>query len=173
MITDIDKDSFDRGRPSPNSHDQLNHNSVMSRGTNSVNYVTPASNQAVLTAGKNGQFTIVQSQTFTTTSTYSTTNPGTGNYISDNFVVYQQPHSLNFLPGILAYELSSAGQYTPMPYTRYQTQSSTQGVWYTFYIVIDSTYVTIALNTMTYGNLSVNFTPGFIFKWYLLQQTSN
>lgn len=173
MITDIDKSSFDRAKPSPNTHDTLDHASVMAKGTNSINYTTPSSNLSLSEAAKNGQFTIVQPGNFTTSTTINTTNPGTGNYASDLFTIYQQPHNLPFLPGVTAYELSSSGQYAAMPYTRYLTGTSAQALWYTFYMVVDATYVYILLNTMTFGNVSWALQPGFFFKWYLTYQTSN
>lgn len=173
MITDVDKGNTDRAAPNPNRHDLLLTDSVMAKGTNSVNYITPATNLADTAAAKNGQFTIVQVGTTTTTSTYTTTNPGAGQYANDQFTVYQQPHGLGFLPAFIAYEQSQAGQYTAIPFTRYVTLSGTQAAWYTFYVVVDATYVYVLLDTMTYGNVSVAFSPGFIFKWYLMFQTSN
>jgi hypothetical protein len=173
MITDIDKSGLDRAMPSPNRHDQMAHDSVMAKGTNSTNYTTAATNTTDIASAKNGQFTIVQTNSFITTQTYNTTNPGSGNYASDTFTVYQQPHNLSFIPGILAYELSSSNQYSPMPLVKYQTGSTSQALWYNFQIFVDATYVYINLNTLTFGAASFSFNPGFNFRWYLLYQTSN
>lgn len=172
-LFDIDKASPDRSVPEPLRHDTVSREAVMSKGTNSTNYTTPATNLTSVSAAKNGQFTIVQVGDFTTTQNYTTTAPGSGNYAGDTFTIYQAPHGLNFVPAIFAYELSSSGQYSPMPLIKYVVGSTTQALWYNFQIFVDATFVTINLNALTTGSASFSFSPGFIFKWYLLYQTSN
>lgn len=171
MITDIDKSSSDRSLPVPNRHDQLSSEGLMSKGTNSTNYITPASSQDSLDAGLNGQFTIVQVGTYTTTSTITIPNPGAATYGTYSSTIYSVAHGLPFIPALLAYEQNSSGQYTPMPYTNYASSAST-GLWYTFSAYVDATYVYVSINGLVYGT-GATFNPGFIFKWYLLQQTSN
>lgn len=173
MITDKDSGTMDRSNPTPHKLDQMSHSSLMAKGTNSTNYITPGSNQSTLSAGKNGQFTIVQTGNFTTTQNYATTNPGTASYASDFFNIYQVPHNLGYTPGILAYELSGSGQYSPLPYNKFAAGTSQQVLWSYFTIYADNVNVYLQLVTMTYGNVSWNFTPGYAFKWYLLYQTSN
>lgn len=171
MITDLDSHSADRASPLPNTHDQVAHEAVMAKGTNSVNYVTPATNQTLTDDAKNGQFTIVQVGSFTTTSPITISNPGVGSYGNFSQVIYSVPHNLGFVPGVTAYEQNSANQYTPMPYTNYLATSSS-AVWYSFSLYVDSSNVYVDLNGVTYS-ASVTFQPGFIFKWYLLQQPSS
>lgn len=172
-LTDVDKGALDRGAPQTNSSDVLIDGAVRSHGTVSTNYTTDAITLSQVQDAKNGQFTITQVGNFTTTQSYAATNPGAGNYAANFVTLYQQPHGLSALPGILAYEQSGSGQYSPMPLTKYAQNTPSDAVWYTFYIFVDSTNVTINLQYMIYGNISVTFNPGFIFKWYLTYQTSN
>lgn len=172
MLFDIDKSSGDRGQPTPNHHDKLNPSAVPAKGTNSVNYITGASNTSAISGAKNGQFTIVQVGNFTTTQSYSATDPGAGNHGLTQFTIYQQPHGLPFTPTILAFEQSSAGQYTPMPLIGLNAPTASTASWYVFDIFVDATNVYITLNVMSFGDLIVGFNPGFIFKWYLMEQVS-
>lgn len=171
-LFDVDTSANDRGTPAPNTHDNLAKEAIMSRGTNSVNYITPATNLSSLQAGKNGQFTIVQVGNFTTTSTYTVNSPGAGNFVNSYTTIYQVPHNLPITPAIFAYEQTSQGLYSPMPYTNFLTGSSTQAVWYVFEAFVDNIYTYINLNVTSYG-VGTTFNPGFIFKWYLCYQTSN
>lgn len=172
-LHDVDKSSLDRSTPLPNHDDQIIQDAVKAHGTASVNYTTDQTNLSIIQDAKNGQFTIVGVGGFTTTNSYTATNPGAGNYGAPFFDLYTAPHGLGFLPGVIAYELSSAGEYAPMPLTKYTQNTSSDAVWYTFYLYVDATNVYLRLLTMIYGNINVTFTPGFIFKWYLTQQTSN
>lgn len=176
MIVDVDKDSHDRGRPSPNSHDQLLHSSLMAKGTNSVNYITDATNKQTQDPAKNGQFTIVQSDSFTTTLTYST-SATLNAYQNSNLLIYQVPHNLPFTPSLTAMMLINGGTgYTPMPFTFYTTANSgADALWYTWRISVDDVNVSISLATMNYNSVSGGWSllPGFAFKWFLQYQTSN
>lgn len=176
MITDVDKLSHDRGKPSPNSHDQLLHSSLMAKGTNSVNYISAATNTQTQDPAKNGQFTIVQSGEFTTTVDFNTS--GTLNsYQSSNQLVYQVPHNLPFTPSLTAMMLTGGGTgYTPMPFTFYTTANSgADALWYTWRITVDAVNLTISLSTMNFNTVSGGWSllPGFGFKWFLQYQTSN
>lgn len=173
MITDIDKDSHNRGYPTPNTHDALERLSLSAKGTNSTNYVTPASDTSTLTGAKNGQFTIVQVKSFTTTDSYTTNNPGAGLYGTTNFTLYTQPHGLSTTPTIIGFEQSTAGEYTPLPLTKFASGTTTTALWYNFNAFVDNTQVGIFLSTLSYGDFTATFTPGFIFKWYLMLQVAN
>ncbi len=172
-LVDIDHHADDRAHPLPNAHDKINPSMVQAKGTNSVNYTTPASNTSTLEAGKNGQFTIVQVGDFITTEPIVTVSPGANNYGDSGFLLYQQPHNLDFTPSIISYEETSAGQYSAMPIVGYSAPSSSQALWYEFFCFVDDTYVYIGLNALQFGDFTVTFNAGFIFKWYLLYQTSN
>lgn len=172
-LSDTDKVGLSRITPQPNHNDQVIQTAVKAHKTLSTNYTTDASTLATIQDALNGQFTIVQVGDFTTTSTYTATNPGAGNYASNFFQLLTLPHGLGYLPGLIAYEQSSAGQFAPMPLTKYGQNTPTDALWYTFYIFVDSVNVYIQLEYMVYGNVNVTFQPGFIFKFYLTSQTSN
>lgn len=171
MITDLDKQNADRSAPTPNKHDQLAHEAVMAKGTNSVNYITPATNDSLVSAAKNGQFTIIQTGNYTTTFSFSSSNPGAGNYGSASYLLYQAPHGLPITPAITGYAQSSSGVFYPLPATNFTSNGSNQAGWYTFNAEVDATNVSIVVSVISYG-ASVTFAAGFIFNWYLLYQTA-
>lgn len=171
-LHDVDLRGLGRGAPLPNGHDTLDHGAVMAHGTNSVNYVTDASEVDSLNPGKNGQFTIVQAGSTTISDAFTTSNPGAGNFVSDGSTLFTQAHGLGFIPGVTGYLIpQGTSYYTQMPYTAYFNSGTTQALWISLFLTVDITNLYIQVFTMTYGG-SWNINIGS-FKWFLMQQTSN
>lgn len=169
MLLDVDRVSVDRSDPQPNARDVIAHDAVMAKSTNSTNYITPASNQAVLTGAKNGQFNLVSSGTFSVNVSYTTTDPG-GGYSHDSFVVEQFAHGFNFIPGLMVYYEEANDLHYPLPFS--DTTMFFNPAWYTFWATIDSHNVTVYLDTIS-GGTPFGFAGNFNFRYYLSQQTSN
>lgn len=170
-LHDTDK-STSRSRPQPASHDQLDTGSLMAKGTNSVNYITGASPVSSLSAGKNGQFTIVDSGVWDgSTTSFTTLNPGAGTYGHDIQVLTQIPHSLSFTPAYAAFFLQpGTSQYTPLPYFSFNGTAST-GLWMNLHMITTSNEFLFVASYIVYGGAwTVSFDP---IKWYLMQQTAN
>lgn len=160
----------------PIRHDMLDPSAVMSKGTNSVNYVTGASSTDELLAGKNGRFTIVQAPTLNLSSVpfFVTSNPGAGNYVADGGTLYSYTHGLGYVPAIAGYIISpGSNAYTQLPFSANITDPTSGGaLWWTLYLEVDTEVVVFRIYTMSYGvpwELAVNVS----LKLYLMQQTSS
>lgn len=117
-------------------------------------------------------FKIVSSLSYTTPSTITIVGPGAGNYGSTEQILVTLPHGLGYAPVIVPYmDLAGAG-YAPLPFTSYSSPAANQAITYTFRAKVDATDVTLSLNTLCYG-VGTSFVPGFVFKFYLLQETAN
>jgi hypothetical protein len=103
-LHDVDKDGAHRRKPQPNHKDFIIHEALMAKNTDSVNYVTDATDLSSISDAKNGRFTIVQTGSYTPTSNFaSITNPGVGNFGSTIGSFYTIPHNLSFTPGVLGF----------------------------------------------------------------------
>jgi hypothetical protein len=170
-LFDVDKSSQDRSTPATNHGDASEDRKA--HGTNSVNYVSGSTDLTKVTEARSGRFTIVQTGTFTTTVGYQTSNPGAGNFITDNFTINTTAHNLGFVPAILAYVVISGTTYVPMPYVNYTTAGGAGSAgWYSMYVTADSTNVTVRMDTLAYG-AAFSLAPPITFRWYLLQQRAN
>lgn len=171
-LYNTDKTTVNSVNPTPVRHDTVIQDAVMARGTNSVNYATGASATGSLAAGKNGQFTIIASGTWDGSSTsFTTIDPGAGNFIHDIQALAQIPYNFGFTPAYLAFvKEPGTGIYVPMPYMYYQSTSST-GLWMNLHLVTTPTELIIVASYMLYGGpFTVSFSP---VKYYLMQQTAN
>lgn len=170
MLVDVNKTSNDRHLPMPNSHDVLSIDSRMSKATNSVNYITPATNQSIIDGAKNGQFTIVQSSYITLPLSNLLVGMNSG-INGSTTLLYTAPHNLPYTPGIIAYWFDSSNKrYINMPYTFYGIVSTT-GLNITYRAAIDATNLYIYADVMTL-NETTNIS-GNSFRFYLTQQTPN
>lgn len=154
-LFDIDKNSDDRGSPMPNSHDQLAHDAVMAKATNSVNY-TVQQPFAALGAGKNGQFTIVASGIIPSTPTTSATTTIT------------VAHGLSFVPAIMAFAFTGS-LYSPLPYLNIDVPDGMLISEITS-ITVDATNITL---TFRYNTAVGTIGNTRQVRYFLLQQTSN
>lgn len=155
-LFDVDKNSDDRGTPTPNAHDRLALDAMMSKGTNSVNY-TADQVQSSLLAGKNGQFTIVAAPIIPG-------QPTTGVRTR-----YSVAHNLNFIPAIQAYVFSGAS-YLPMPYITISNSPGSFLVSQVMTVSVDATNINVEFNYNDSVGV-VGTTPQL--KCFLLQQTAN
>lgn len=75
------------------------------------------------------------------------------------------PHNLGFIPIVIAF-IDFGGQYTLMPATFNQIESSTS--WYTNHITVNADATNIYLSDITWTNGSVSDTSGgYSVKYYL------
>ncbi len=174
MLVDSDITfSEDRGKPLPNTHDLLPSNAIWAKGTNSINYVTPGSNQSILEGARNGQFNIVQSGTITSTLSSYTPSYGAG-FGSFKVLLAQVPHNLPNVPGLWIF-INEFSTYIPLPWF-FKTTSTGGGVSVatqaTFRASVDATYIYIYLEGLGIGTAPVIQT-NYTFKYYLTEQTSN
>lgn len=175
MLTDIDKNSNNRAQPAPNHHDVVNPDTITAKGTNSVNYITNATNQSLIQGAKNGQFSIVKTGVVNYPQQFSTTDPGAGNFGVDDLVLATIPHGLPYIPGVIVYfSTNPLTGFFPLPYYDY---TGFFGIvrWVNYEASVDATNLYINAHYMSFGSSSqvisgANF-PNF--KYYLLQQTSN
>lgn len=172
MLTDVDKDGGTRSQPKPNTHDVLGMDAVMARGSNSVNYTTPATPQASISAAKNGQFTIVQSGVFPVPpfGSQPALSPGAGNYASASYVMETMAHKLQFTPGILSFVGLAASGFQATPYFLMNVAGTNNVTWENLRLTVDGTNVYFKDDVMSTGN---GQTDGFELTYYLIQQTAN
>lgn len=172
MITDVDKKSYDRRKPTPNTHDVLIDSSVSSKGTNSLNYVTPSTNISQILAAKSGQFNIVSSQDVTLTLQNVSLVGSLSGFGAGTYLLYQVPHNLSYIPGVVGYWFDATHKYySLMPY-KTQGISSNAGFMLNFWMTADTTYIYIYVDYMTFSE-ELNPTGNYQFRYYLLQQTPN
>lgn len=170
MLVDRDT-STSRDNPLPASHDVLAHDSVLSKGTNSVNYITPATNLGSLIAGKNGQFSVVQRSQVPINPVGFTAGPG---FIFNTQILATIPHNLPYIPAVVGFIYFNATTYSPLPYTGISGLTSAAS-FDTYRITADASNVYIYLDFLTANESSVNFAPNtnYSIVYYLLQQTPN
>lgn len=167
MITDIDKTNHHRIQPSPNIHDAVLNSGLGARGTNSVNYITPATNQALVAGALDGQFSIVKTGTFLT-DFFTSVIPAAGQYGNSTNLIATIPHGLTFIPGLTLYLDSGSFGQSPAPYHQYAKGVGT-AYWYVFRGTVDATNIYVYVDFMGYGTGSAF--GQFPFRYYLLRQT--
>jgi hypothetical protein len=169
MLIDTDLKTIDRAVPLPNTHDTMGSGAVSAKGTNSTTYITPGTNLSLIAAGKNGQFTLVQTGTVTT-SGVTVPFTGTGQVNQSRVLVAQLPHNLSYTPGVYAF-LVSNGVYLPLPYTQIAGFAQT-GTWLTLSVTTDDTNINFYADCMCLGQGETTG-AGLVIRYYLIQQTPN
>jgi hypothetical protein len=99
-LFDVDKNGDDRGSPMPNTHDQLAHDAVMAKATNSINYTTgPVVQGSPTFQAGNGQLSIATPLRGTLLlSLPSVTGPN-----SQQTATLTLSHSLGYVPAVVAF----------------------------------------------------------------------
>lgn len=119
-------------------------------------------------------FKIIRPGNFTTSSSYTSTNPGAGKFSSNIFTLAVIPHGLSFAPIVIGF-LGDGSQYNLMPTSNDFSPlaaAGAQAFWSSFSISSDAANLYIYLNIMSFGG-STTFAAGFSFKYYLLQESAN
>jgi hypothetical protein len=117
-------------------------------------------------------FKIVKIISYTTPAVINFSNPGVGNFGSNTQVIATLPHGLGYAPLIVPYMDLGGSGFAPLPYTTYFSAATNRALWYTFDAKVTETNVLLSFSSMQY-NESAAVVPGFIFKFYLLQETAN
>lgn len=166
MLTDIDRTNADRSAPRPNRHD-VQTLGAMAKGTNSVNYISPATNRPLIVDAKSGQFTIVQAVDLNTAATVIA--GALSGYNASTNLLYQAPHNLPYTPGVKGFWFDSR-LYHSLPYP-IMGVSGGAGFWLTYRIAVDATNVFLYGDVLTLGE-EVNIGSA-TFRYYLTQQALN
>lgn len=169
-LFDIDKSSGDRGSPRPNTHDVVNPSSVMARGTNSVNYVTPA------TAASGGPNILSGNARYVYSNTLPVVVPATTSGVITVTTV-STPHNLGFMPGAVAYlnkaTINGAGPYSLQLPQIVSVADDTGGAVEHLDIVRWLFYGTDSTNFYVFAYSAGNATASTYFvTYYLYQQTA-
>jgi hypothetical protein len=175
-LFDTDRHSIDRNNPNPNHHDKVAVESLKAHGTESVNFLTDASNTTLSAGGKNGQFTIVQSDIILLgINVELASTPGAGIFKAfRNVTIAFVPHNLPFIPVVTGVAVTTSGlTYKQMPFSdnNYDTPT-TSALWVNLKFSADATYVYVSADGMVWGG-GWSLAPGWTFKYFAEYQTSN
>lgn len=162
----------DRMSPArPNTHDKINQGAISAHGTNSVNYVSDASDLDKVADALNGQQTIVGSMDITT-SVVTSAGAGAGAFSTELVNGATVAHGLDYIPSVIAFYGSSSTIFGQMPSLNYNAVSTASALWYAVRVTSDATNIKVDFRFAQFGRDSVSLPPLNI-KVYLLQQTPN
>lgn len=119
-------------------------------------------------------FKIVDSGEWTNTTPVSPSAPGVGNYGQDTFSETVVTHNLGFVPAVVAYIDTGAGESILMPWTTFGAFSTSSAIWQTFSLLPSTTTLVFSVRTLIYGASTQSNPAGSItIKYYLLQESAS
>lgn len=175
-LHDINKSHSSRKNPRPNTDDKVG--TRMAHGTNSVNFVTDATDESLIRGIHSGFLTLVASYGAADGATVAGYSMPTGpGWILANSAQII-PHGLGYTPICIALVdyAGGGGNLVLTPYSKIQQRSVTEYAWTQLTVVVTATNISINSITQTNGTDVVGGTiviPPYDFRIYLLRESAS